>query len=65
MLTSGRSFSLGLSRTSYSTSTLVEGLMAMPASMSLSWMYLMSSRGLVLSSEVSSGLSAAVESAAS
>lgn len=39
--------------------------MAMPASMSLSWMYLMSSRGLVLSSDVSSGLSAAVESAAS
>jgi hypothetical protein len=63
-LTSGTSSLLGLSRISYSTSTGVFGLIAIPARIPWSWMYLMSSFGFVFLSLVASGDSAAVESMA-
>lgn len=63
--TSGLSLGSAASRISHSTSTDVSGLMAMPASNPWSWIYRINSFGLVFLSDVSSGLSAAVEKAAS
>ena len=48
-LTSGRSVRSGLSRISQRTSTGVSGLMAIPACMPSSWMYLINWRGEVRS----------------
>lgn len=62
--TSGFSAELGFSTMSHKTSTEVSGLMAMPACMPCSWMYRISSFGLVCWSEWSAGLSAAVEATA-
>jgi len=59
--TSGMSCWLGLSRSSYSTSTLVSGLRATPASMPTECIYDTISRGLVFRSEAPAGVSAAVE----
>lgn len=59
--TSGTSSLVVLSKMSYKTSTGVPGLMAMPALRPWSWMYLISSLGLVFLSEVADGSSAAVD----
>lgn len=60
MLTSGMASLSSLSSISYSTSTGVLGLIAMPALNPCSWMYLINSLGLVFLSDVSAGASAAV-----
>jgi len=59
--TSGISCSLELSRSSYSTSTLVSGFMATPASIPTEWIYDTISRGLVVWVDAPAGVSAAVE----
>lgn len=60
--TSGRSFSSSASKISHRTSTLVSGLIAMPACMSSSWMYRINAFGVHFSVvSLSSGVLAATE----
>ena len=61
VLTSGVSLLFGLSKMSHNTLTGVSGLMAIPASISWSWIYRINSLGFVLFSEQSAGFSAAVD----